>query len=171
MSATSVDVHCIGQPCYCKLTAANVTSRRLSPTGAPLEKVMRTFLFIMGGLATLGGSLLVARWFGGTWRAPLAEVGKFSIQIWFCLPALNLLLGVKQAGAAGLNLWLKARVPQLISLFAVPSQSWRELATHQARFGGASRFSFDLSRRKIPQLRHAWDRCARERGAYRMACR
>ena len=59
---------------------------------------MRTFLLVVGGLATLGGSLLVARWYGAGWRAPFADVGKLFIPIGFCLSALNLWIGVKQAG-------------------------------------------------------------------------
>lgn len=39
---------------------------------------MRTLLIIIGGVAALGGSLLVARWVGAGWRTPFADVGKFS---------------------------------------------------------------------------------------------
>ena len=49
---------------------------------------MRTFLLIVGGLATLGGSLLVARWYGAGWRGAFADVGKFFIPI-CCLKSLD----------------------------------------------------------------------------------
>jgi hypothetical protein len=45
---------------------------------------MRTFLLIVGGLATLGGSLLAARWYGAGWRVPIADVGKFFIAVTQC---------------------------------------------------------------------------------------
>jgi hypothetical protein len=77
---------------------------------------MRTFLLIVGGLATLGGSLLVARWYGAGWRAPFADVGKFFIPIWFCLSALNLWIGVKQAGYS-----IGEELPIFLLIFTIPS--------------------------------------------------
>jgi hypothetical protein len=59
---------------------------------------MRTFLLIVVGLAMLGGGLLVVRWFGTGWRTPFADGGELFIPIWFCVSALNLWIGVKQAG-------------------------------------------------------------------------
>jgi hypothetical protein len=77
---------------------------------------VRTFLFIVGGLAVLGGSLLVARWFGGAWPTTLAEVSKFFIPIWLCLSALNLLLGVKQAGYS-----IGEELPIFPLIFTIPA--------------------------------------------------
>jgi hypothetical protein len=77
---------------------------------------MRTFLLIVGGLATLGGSLLVARWYGAGWRGPFADVGKFFIPIWFCLSALNLWIGVKQAGYS-----IGGEVPIFLVIFSIPA--------------------------------------------------
>jgi hypothetical protein len=59
---------------------------------------MRTFLIIVAGLTMLGGSVLTVGWIGTGWRTPFADVGKLFIPIWFCLSALNLWIGVKQAG-------------------------------------------------------------------------
>jgi hypothetical protein len=77
---------------------------------------MRTFLLIVGGVATLGGSLLVVRWFGTGWRTPFADVGKFFIPIWFCLSALNLWIGVKQAGYS-----FDEELPIFLLIFAIPA--------------------------------------------------
>jgi hypothetical protein len=77
---------------------------------------MRTFLLIVGGLATLGGSLLVARWYGAGWSAPFADVGKFFIPIWFCLSALNLWIGVKQAGYS-----IGGELPIFLLIFTIPA--------------------------------------------------
>ena len=77
---------------------------------------MRTFLFIVGGLAVLGGSLLVACGFGGAWRTTLAEVSKFFIPIWFCLSVLNILLGVKQAGYS-----IGEELPIFLLIFTIPA--------------------------------------------------
>ena len=77
---------------------------------------MRTFLLIVGGLATLGGSLLVARWYGAGWRAPFADVGKFFIPIWFCLSALNLWIGVRQAGYS-----IGGELPIFLLIFTIPA--------------------------------------------------
>jgi hypothetical protein len=77
---------------------------------------MRTFLLIVGGLATLGGSLLVARWYGTGWRVPFADVGKCFIPIWFCLSALNLWIGVKQAGYS-----VGGELPIFLLIFTIPA--------------------------------------------------
>jgi len=77
---------------------------------------MRTFLLIVGGLATLGGSLLVARWFGAGSRPPFADVGKFFIPIWFCLSALNLWIGVKQAGYS-----VREELPIFLLIYTIPA--------------------------------------------------
>jgi hypothetical protein len=77
---------------------------------------MRTFLFVAGGLATLSGSLLVARWFGAGWRTLFADVGKFFIPIWFCLSALNLWIGVKQAGYS-----IGEELPIFFLIYTIPA--------------------------------------------------
>ena len=77
---------------------------------------MRTFLLIVGGLAALGGSLLVASWFGTGWRAPFAGVGKVFIPIWFCLSVLNLWIGVKQAGYS-----IGEELPIFLLIFTLPA--------------------------------------------------
>jgi hypothetical protein len=77
---------------------------------------MRTFLIVVGGLATLGGSLLVARWFGAGWRTPFADVGKFFIPIWFCLSALNLWIGVKRAGYS-----IGEELPIFLLIYIIPA--------------------------------------------------
>ena len=77
---------------------------------------MRTFLIIVGGLATLGGSLLVVRWLGPGGRTPFAEVGKFFIPIWFCLSALNLWIGVRRAGYS-----TDEELPIFLLIFTVPA--------------------------------------------------
>jgi hypothetical protein len=77
---------------------------------------MRTFLFIVGGVATLGGSLLVVRWFGTGGRTLFADVGKIFIPIWFCLSALNLWIGVRQAGYS-----IGEELPIFLLIFAIPA--------------------------------------------------
>jgi hypothetical protein len=77
---------------------------------------MRTFLLIAGGLATLGGSLSVARWFGAGRQTPFADVGEFFIPIWFCLSALNLWIGVKQAGYS-----IGEELPIFLLVFTIPA--------------------------------------------------
>jgi hypothetical protein len=77
---------------------------------------MRTFLFIVGGLATLAGSLLVVRWFGTGGRMLFAGVGEVFIPIWFCLSALNLWIGVKQAGYS-----IDEELPIFLLIFAIPA--------------------------------------------------
>jgi hypothetical protein len=70
----------------------------------------------VGGLATLGGSLLVARWFGAGSRTPFADVGKFFIPIWFFLSALNLWIGVKQAGYS-----FGEELPIFLLIYTIPA--------------------------------------------------
>jgi hypothetical protein len=77
---------------------------------------MRTSLFIVGGLATLGGSLLVAHWFGAGGRMFFADVGEFFIPIWFCLSGLNLWIGVKQAGYS-----VGEELPIFVLIFTIPA--------------------------------------------------
>jgi hypothetical protein len=77
---------------------------------------MRTFLLIVGGLAALGGGLLVARWVGARGRTPFGDVGKFFIPIWFCLSALNLGIGVKQAGYS-----IDEELPIFLLIFTIPA--------------------------------------------------
>jgi hypothetical protein len=77
---------------------------------------MRTFLLITAGLATLGGSLFVARSFGAGRRTAFADVGEFFIPIWFCLSALNLWIGVKQAGYS-----IREELPIFLLIFTIPA--------------------------------------------------
>ena len=77
---------------------------------------MRTFLVIVAGVATLGGSILVARWVGAGWRTLFADVGKFFIPTWFCLSALNLCIGVKQAGYS-----IGEELPIFLLIFTIPA--------------------------------------------------
>jgi hypothetical protein len=77
---------------------------------------MRTFLLIVAGLVTLGGSLFVARWFGADGRTPFVVVGEFFIPIWFCLSALNLWIGVKQAGYS-----IGEELPIFLLIFIIPA--------------------------------------------------
>jgi hypothetical protein len=77
---------------------------------------MRTVVVMVGGLATLGGSLLVVRWFDTGWRTPLADVGKVFIPIWFCLSALNLWIGFKQAGYS-----IEEELPIFLLIFTIPA--------------------------------------------------
>jgi hypothetical protein len=77
---------------------------------------MRTFLLIVGGLAMLGGSLLVVRCFGAGWRTTFADVGELFIPIWFCLSALNLWIGVTQAGYS-----IDEESPIFLLIFTIPA--------------------------------------------------
>jgi hypothetical protein len=77
---------------------------------------MRTFLIIGGGLAMLGGSVLAVGWIGTGWRTPFADVGKLFIPIWFCLSALNLWIGVKQAGYS-----IDEELPIFLLIFTIPA--------------------------------------------------
>jgi hypothetical protein len=77
---------------------------------------MRTFLLILGGLSTLGVGLFVARWFGAGWRTLFADFGKFFIPIWFCLSALNLWIGVKQAGYS-----IGEELPIFLLIYTIPA--------------------------------------------------
>jgi hypothetical protein len=76
---------------------------------------MRTFLLIVVGLAMLGGGLLVVRWFG-TGPTPFADVGELFIPIWFCVSALNLWIGVKQAGYS-----IDEELPIFLLIFTIPA--------------------------------------------------
>jgi hypothetical protein len=49
-------------------------------------------------------------------RAPLAEVSKCFIPIWFCLSALNPFLGVKQAGYS-----IGEELPIFLLIFTIPA--------------------------------------------------
>jgi hypothetical protein len=59
---------------------------------------MRTFLLVVIGVVTLGGSLAIVRWFGAGWCTAFVDVGRIYIPMWLCVSALNLWIGVKQAG-------------------------------------------------------------------------
>jgi hypothetical protein len=77
---------------------------------------MRTFLLIAGGLVALGGSLQVVRWFEAGRQTLFADVGEFFIPIWFCLSALNLWIGVKQAGYS-----IGEELPIFLLIFTIPA--------------------------------------------------
>ena len=64
----------------------------------------------------LGGTLLVVRWFGRGWRTPFADVGELFIPIWFCVSALNLWIGVKQAGYS-----IDEELPIFLLIFTIPA--------------------------------------------------
>jgi hypothetical protein len=90
--------------------------RERSEHSAREGAAQRIIIAVIGGLATLGGSLLVVRWLGPGGRTPFAEVGKFLIPIWFCLSALNLWVGVRRAGYS-----IDEELPIFLLIFTVPA--------------------------------------------------
>ena len=77
---------------------------------------MHTVLVILAGFALLGLCLLLARAFGGAGRTQRAKVALIFIPLWLVGAAVNLWVGVSQAGYS-----VAEELPIFLVIFAIPA--------------------------------------------------
>jgi len=77
---------------------------------------MRTLLFIAGGFALWGLLLAGAKLFSNTGAAPMAAATFVFVAIWFMVAAVNMWIGVSQAGYSVLE-----ELPIFLLIFLLPA--------------------------------------------------
>jgi hypothetical protein len=76
---------------------------------------MRTMIIILGGFVLLAACIVVARWMGGAVPPVGAAVAIF-ITIWFVVAAINMWIGVTQAGYS-----FREELPIFLLIFLLPA--------------------------------------------------
>jgi hypothetical protein len=75
---------------------------------------MRTIIIILGGLVLLGLAAFSARWLGGA--GPMVTAVKVFIPVWLLVAAVNMWIGVAQAGYS-----VTEELPIFLLIFAIPA--------------------------------------------------
>ena len=78
--------------------------------------MMRTVIIILGGFALLGVCFGVARLIGSNVAAASGTAVKIFITIWFVVAAVNMWIGVAQAGYS-----FTEELPIFLSIFSLPA--------------------------------------------------
>jgi hypothetical protein len=76
---------------------------------------MRTAIIILGGFVLLAACIVVARWMGGA-VPPVGPAVAIFITIWFIVAAINMWIGVTQAGYS-----FKEELPVFLLIFLLPT--------------------------------------------------
>jgi hypothetical protein len=76
---------------------------------------MRTVIIIVGGLVLLGMFLAAGRWLGGD-SLGMVRAARYFIPLWLAIAAINLYIGVTQAGYT-----VAEEAPIFAVIFAVPA--------------------------------------------------
>lgn len=77
---------------------------------------MRTMIIIVGGFVLLAGCIGVARLIGSNASAPMSAAVKIFIAMWFVVAAVNMWIGVAQAGYS-----FTEELPIFLLIFLLPA--------------------------------------------------